>query len=198
MIDGKPKTISEAMTQGLEWIVGGGNYMGFATVIDGIEIEFIVKRKGFVPPGGAVEEIAKDRIYTLEGFHCALKTAGIQEIDGPPMAYMEFPVDVERMVSTGGSDISIEAERHIQRWQYVTLKSMSHLPDPVARVELLTDLFKVIKSATSQIKDTCMPMVVWRSRPEFSADTDQGITKLRCRLYIPGVDMEGVRWVEGQ
>lgn len=187
-----------SLADGIQWIVNGGNYFGGKIEINGIPVEIIIKREGFTPPGGTVEELAKDRVYTLEGFHCALKTLGITEIDGPPMAYMEFPVDVDTLTGADNEGgVQIKVERHIQRWEYVTIKGISTLSNPVAAVELLTDLYKTIKNSIKQLEHICQPMIVWRLRPHFEENIDQGFTTLRCRLYIPGVNMNGIRWVEG-
>lgn len=133
------------------------------------------------------------RVYTMEALFCKLAMLAYQ-IDGPPMAYMEFPVDVERPDDRG---IHVVTERRLVRWEYVTLRLGSHLENPMASVELLTQFYKTIKNAVSQLEGTCHPLIVWRQRPTFEEDIDQGVTYLRCRLYIPGVKLDGITWVEG-
>lgn len=202
-----PTQLVDFLQDGCSWIAQGGNLMACMSHVNGIETEIIVKRKGFELAGN-LEELAKDRIYTLGGFHSALTELEVNQIDGVPRAYMEFATKIDRIVGDGpgtaGSDVHVETETHIVRWHYSTLRFGSHLPDPVARIELLTYLFKTIKNCVSQLKDTCEPLIVWRCKPEFSWDTDQGITYLRARLAIPGVDLTdlsstggGVFWVGG-
>jgi hypothetical protein len=203
-------SVVEAISQGLEWIRKGGNFSGLHGDLDDIPVDLIIRRKGFVPPDGIgdLEELAKARPMTLEAFHCALTTAEIDQIDGLPRSYMQFPVTLDRIdtsTGTADSDVNIIQEKIVECWSYKTLCLGSHLSDPVARVELLSALLKVIKNASEQLRCIVTPLVVWRTRPEFSVDTDQGITYLRCRLFIPGVKLasiggngeEGVFWVEG-
>jgi hypothetical protein len=191
-----PKTIGEFIEQAFAWIKTGGNIGGAAVTVDGINLEIIVRREGFQEEERV---FAKDRVYTLEAFHCALGTADINQIDGVPAAYMEVPTE-----SYGSTSVTKSANR----WNYRTLRFGSHLADPVARVELLNALLKVIKNAAEQVRSHAQPLVVWRQRPHFDVDTDQGVTYLRCRLFMPGVNLPdfsgswlesgtGVFWVEG-
>jgi hypothetical protein len=155
-------------------------------------------------PDGPAENV----ICTLEGFHCALGAAEINQIDGVLAAYMEIAVDAEVPVAVPDfNGASTAVQRQTNRWNYSTLLFGSHRPDPEARLLLIEELFKVIRNSAQQLSGRVRPLVVWRKRPQFEVNTDEGVTYLRCRLCMPGVNLpsfgdfmpggRSVFWVEG-
>jgi hypothetical protein len=197
---GEQTTVGEFLTAALEWVGGGGNVGGCEITYSGVPVEIVVRRKGFVETQ-SLENMAKDRVYTLDGLYKALSIEEIQQIDGVPAAYMEVVVETQVPKQNTFDGVNTEIERQLNRWYYCTLKFGSHLPDPVAKVEMLTQLFKLIKNSAVGLKGTAQPLLVWRVRPQFTSDTDQGVTYMRCRLVMRGVSLpsteQGVIWCEG-
>jgi len=121
---------------------------------------------GFSGPGGLIELLG-------ELFHCMV---------GPPMAYIEIPLDWDE-----GS-----VARAV-RFTYVTLGYTTECTDLTydkAEATLAQGLWADFKQAyLLAARHGGQPLLFWRVEPILGQDRYEKRLKVRCRVAIPGVDL---------